>query len=38
MSKMQIAREIIKNTEIKEIVYIEKYNKEVLEPKDQLNN
>ena len=34
MSKRQIAREVIDNTGIKEIIYIEKYNKEVLEPKD----
>jgi FKBP-type peptidyl-prolyl cis-trans isomerase SlyD len=34
MSKRQIAREIINNTEIKEIVYLEKYNKDVLEPKN----
>ncbi len=33
MSKRQIAREIIENTGIKEILYIEKYNKDVLEPK-----
>jgi FKBP-type peptidyl-prolyl cis-trans isomerase SlyD len=33
MSKRQIAREIIENTDIKEIVYIERYNKDVLEPK-----
>jgi FKBP-type peptidyl-prolyl cis-trans isomerase SlyD len=33
MSKMQIAREIIKNTDIKEIAYIEKYNQEILEEK-----
>lgn len=31
MSKMQIAREIIKNTDIREIAYIEKYNQEILE-------
>jgi FKBP-type peptidyl-prolyl cis-trans isomerase SlyD len=30
MSKMQIAREIIKNTDIKKIAYIEKYNQEIL--------
>jgi FKBP-type peptidyl-prolyl cis-trans isomerase SlyD len=34
MSKRQIAREVIDNTDIKEIVYAEKYNKEVLEPKN----
>jgi FKBP-type peptidyl-prolyl cis-trans isomerase SlyD len=34
MSKRQIAREIINNTEIKEIVYLERYNKDVLEPKN----
>jgi FKBP-type peptidyl-prolyl cis-trans isomerase SlyD len=33
MSKLQIAREIIKNTDIKEITYIEKYNQEILEEK-----
>ncbi len=33
MSKRQIAREIIENTDIKEIVYTERYNKDVLEPK-----
>ncbi len=33
MSKRQIAREIIENTDIKEIVYLERYNKDVLEPK-----
>ncbi len=33
MSKRQIAREIIENTDIKEILYIERYNKNVLEPK-----
>jgi len=30
LSKRQIAREIISNTDIKEICYVEKYNKEVL--------
>lgn len=34
MSKRQIAREVIDNTDIKEILYIEKYNKEILEPKN----
>ena len=34
MSKRQIAREIIDNTEIKEILYLERYNKEILEPKN----
>ena len=33
MSKRQIAREVIDNTGIKEIIYLEKYNKETLEPK-----
>lgn len=33
MSKRQIAREIIDNTDIKEILYLERYNKEILEPK-----
>jgi FKBP-type peptidyl-prolyl cis-trans isomerase SlyD len=33
MSKRQIAREVIDNTGIKEIIYLEKYNKEILEPK-----
>ncbi len=32
MSKRQIAREVIDNTGIKEIIYVEKYNKEILEP------
>jgi len=34
MSKRQIAREIINNTDIKEIIYLEKYNTEILEPKN----
>ena len=34
MSKRQIAREIIDNTDIKEILYLERYNKDVLEPKN----
>lgn len=33
MSKRQIAREIISNTDIKEILYVERYNKDALEPK-----
>ena len=33
MTKRQVAREIIGNTDIKEILYVEKYNKGVLEPK-----
>jgi len=33
MSKRQIAREVIDNTGIKELIYLEKYNKETLEPK-----
>ncbi len=33
MSKMQIAREIMKNTDIREITYIEKYNQEILDEK-----
>ena len=33
MSKRQIAREVIDNIGIKEINYLEKYNKEILEPK-----
>ncbi len=33
MTKRQIAREIISNTDIKEILYVEKYNNDVLEPK-----
>lgn len=33
MSKRQVAREIIDNTEIREIVYLERYDKEALEPK-----
>jgi FKBP-type peptidyl-prolyl cis-trans isomerase SlyD len=32
MSKRQIANEIISNTDIKEVLYVEKYNKEVLSP------
>ncbi len=32
-SKRQIAREIINNTDIKEILYVERYNKDALEPK-----
>ena len=33
MSKRQIAKEIIDNTDIKEVVYLERYNKDVLAPK-----
>lgn len=33
MSKRQIVRELIDHTDIKEIIYIEKYNREILEPK-----
>lgn len=33
MSKRQIAKEIIDNTDIKEVVYLERYNKGVLAPK-----
>jgi len=33
LSKVQIAREIIKNTDIREIIYLEKYNQEILEKK-----
>lgn len=33
MSKRQIAREVIDYTDIKEILYIERYTKDVLEPK-----
>jgi len=33
VSKVQIAREIMKNTDIREIAYIEKYNQEILEEK-----
>ncbi len=33
MAKRQVAREIINNTDIKEILYVERYNKDVLEPK-----
>ncbi|MCE8423119.1 MAG: FKBP-type peptidyl-prolyl cis-trans isomerase [Candidatus Methanoperedens sp.] len=32
MTKRQIANEIINNTDIKEVVYIEKYNKDILSP------
>ena len=35
MSKRQIAKEIIDNTDINEVVYLERYNKEVLAPKAQ---
>ncbi len=35
MSKRQIANEIINSTEIKEVLYVEKYNKDVLEPKKE---
>ena len=35
MSKRQIAREIMNNTDIKEILYLERYNKDVLEPKSE---
>lgn len=35
MSKRQIAREIIDNTDIKEIIYLERYNQEVLAPKTE---
>ncbi|MFH1322842.1 MAG: peptidylprolyl isomerase [Methanobacteriota archaeon] len=33
MSKRQIAKELIDNTDIKEVVYLERYNKDVLVPK-----
>jgi hypothetical protein len=33
ISKKQIANEIISNTDIKEVIYQEKYNKDVLAPK-----
>ncbi len=33
MSKKQIANEIINNTEIKEVLYVERYSKDVLPPK-----
>ncbi|GFO97660.1 FKBP-type peptidylprolyl isomerase [groundwater metagenome] len=33
MSKRQIANELIENTDIKEVVYLERYNKDVLAPK-----
>ena len=33
MSKRQIAREVIENTDINEIIYVEKYNRDILEPK-----
>jgi len=35
MSKRQIAKEIIDNTDINEVVYLERYNKDVLAPKTQ---
>jgi len=34
MAKRQIAREVISNTDIREIIYLERYNKDVLEPKN----
>ena len=33
MSKRQIANELIENTDIKEVIYLERYNKDVLSPK-----
>jgi FKBP-type peptidyl-prolyl cis-trans isomerase SlyD len=33
MSKRQIAKELIDNTDIKEVVYLERYNKDMLVPK-----
>ncbi len=33
MSKRQIAKEIIDNTDIKEVIYLERYNTDLLEPK-----
>ena len=35
MSKRQIANELIENTDIKEVIYLERYNKDVLAPKAQ---
>ena len=35
MSKRQIAKEIINSTEIKEVLYVEKYNKDVLQPEKE---
>jgi len=35
MSKRQIANELIENTDIKEVIYLERYNEEVLAPKAQ---
>jgi FKBP-type peptidyl-prolyl cis-trans isomerase SlyD len=35
MSKRQIAKELIDNTNIKEVVYVERYNKDVLAPKSE---
>src|SRR3972149_2071770 len=35
MSKRQIAKELIDNTDIQEVVYLERYNKDVLAPKAQ---
>ncbi len=33
MSKRQIASELINNTDIKEVIYLERYNKDILAPK-----
>lgn len=33
MAKRQVAHEIMKNTDIKEVIYLERYNMDVLEPK-----
>jgi len=33
MSKRQIAKQLIDNTDIKEVIYLERYNKDVLAPK-----
>lgn len=38
ISKRQVAKEIIKNTDIKEVVYLERYNTDMLEPKPKEDN
>jgi FKBP-type peptidyl-prolyl cis-trans isomerase SlyD len=38
MAKRQVAKEIIKNTDIKEVIYLERYNMDVLEPKPKEEN
>ncbi len=38
MAKRQVSKEIIKNTDLKEVVYLERYNMDVLEPKPKEDN